>query len=106
MQEIIKSILSIDKKAIQKEEDCKVYLQSLEDEKQALTSQLKSKYETKLSQEVLELKKKLEREIEKESEIILNESRIQRQTLDDKFAKFESTVTEDSFKMILRNLED
>lgn len=105
MQEIIKSILSIDKRAIQKEEACRAYLESLEEQKQSKISQLKVKYETKLSQELIDYRQRLDKEIEIESDNILKDAMQQKESLKDKFDRFENTVVEDSFRMILRNLE-
>lgn len=105
MQEVIKSIISIDKRAIDKEEDCKNYLETLDSERQAKVTVLKNLYESKLSHELLERKSGLDKEVEKESQTILEESEKQRKLVSDRFEKFQARVSEDAFKMILRNLE-
>ncbi len=106
MQEIIKGIISIDKKAIQKEQECREYLENLDNHRQSRVSELKVRYESRLNQEILDKKNRLDAEIESESLRIIDEARKQRDSVEERFKKFEERVSEDAFRMILRNLED
>ena len=105
MQDIIKAIINIDKKAIQRTDEAKDYLQSLDSQKQTRLTELKNKYENRLSQELMEKKAGLDKEIEMESQLIIQEAESQRMAVRERFEKFEGRVSEDAFKMILRNLE-
>ena len=106
MQEIIKAIINIDKRAIQKEKECREYQENLDNQRQSRVIELKNKYETRLNQEISEKRSQLNKEIEEESQSIIREGQKQREAIGQRFEKFEERVSGDAFNMILRNLEE
>lgn len=106
MEEIIKSIINIDKSAIQKEEDCKLLIENMEAKKQAKALAIKTQCESTINEEVAAYRNKVSAEVQKETDRIKMESEQQKAILKERFAKFEESVAEDAYKMILRNLEE
>jgi len=106
VKDVIKSIIKIDKDAIQKEEDFKSMIDDIENQKKIKLKAIKDEVEVNTKKTIEDYQKKISADIETESKVIREESRKKAAELKARYHQFEEKVTQDSFDMILRNLEE
>ncbi|MGB5823807.1 MAG: hypothetical protein WBH44_07000 [Proteocatella sp.] len=106
MKDVIKSIIKIDKDAIKKEEDFKSMIDDIEKQKKIKLKTLKDEVEANTKKIIADYQKKVLDEIESETREIRETSREKAKALKERYLQFEEKVTQDSFDMILRNLEE
>lgn len=106
MKDIIRSIIKIDKDAIQKEEDFKNMLEDLEQRKKLRLKEIKESIEVEIRSNLEEYQKEISIETESEIAQIRATSKDKSKELQERYKQFEDKVIQDSFEMIIRNLEE
>ena len=106
MKDIIRSIIKIDKDAIQKEEDFKNMLEDLEKQKKLRLREIREKIEVEVRSDLEEYQKKISMETDAEISEIRESSKQKARELQERYRLFEDKVIQDSFDMIVRNLEE
>ncbi|WP_028828534.1 hypothetical protein [Proteocatella sphenisci] len=106
MKDIIKNIIKIDKDAIQREEDFKNTLEDLEQRKKLRLKEIKENIEVEVRSHLEEYQKKISIETELEIGQIRETSKDKARELQERYSQFEDKVIQDSFEMIIRNLEE
>lgn len=106
MKDIIRSIIKIDKDAIQKEEDFKNMLEDLEQRKKLRLKEIKESIEVEIRSNLEEYQKEISIETESEIAQIRATSKDKAKELQERYKQFEDKVIQDSFEMIIRNLEE
>lgn len=105
MQKTIKSILQIDKIAMLKEENAKLRLKDLENEKQLKMKQMRTNIDDNTKKQLEEHKIKMEGEIDSQREIIENSSTAKIEELVNRYHTYSEKVSKQAFNMVLRDLE-
>lgn len=106
MKDVIKSIIKIDKDAIKKEDDFKSMIEDIEKQKKIKLKALRDEIESNTKKTIEDYQKKIAVEIESETREIRETSKEKEKSLKERYQQFEAKVTQDSFDMILRNLEE
>ena len=106
MKDVIKSIIKIDKDAIKKEEDFKSTIEGLEKQKKLKLKELKDSIEINSKHVIEDYQKKVLEETKTEIKEIREEAKQKSEELKERYLQFEEKVIENSFDMIIRNLEE
>lgn len=106
LKDVIKSIIKIDKDAIKKEEDFKSTIEDLEKQKKLKLKELKDSIEINSKHVIEDYQKKVLEETETEIKEIREGAKHKSEELKERYLQFEEKVIENSFDMIIRNLEE
>lgn len=106
LKDVIKSIIKIDKDAIKKEEDLKITIEDMEKQKRIKFKDLKESIETNTKHVIEDYQNKVLKETEEEINLIREGAKQKSEELKDRYLQFEDKIIENSFNMIIRNLEE
>lgn len=106
LKEVIKSIIKIDKDAIKKEDDFKSTIEDLEKQKRFKLKELKDKVELDSKNIIEEYQTRVLKEAEIEINQIREDAKQKSEELKERYIQFEEKFIENSFNMIIRNLEE
>lgn len=106
MKDVIKSIIKIDKDAIKKEEDFKSTIEDLEKQKKIKLKELKDSIEINSKHVIADYQKIVLEETEAEIKEIREGAKQKSEELKERYLQFEEKVIENTFDMIIRNLEE
>lgn len=105
MEEIIKSIIQIDRNAIRRQEEAQEELDLLGRQKKDLLLKLKSEMEAKNKEEIEAYREKAKAEILEEEKVIREEGEERSKRLDARYQEYSDKISEETFRMILRSME-
>lgn len=105
MEDIIKTVLQIDKDAIKKQQMAKDEIEEQESQKKIMVKKLKEDITSQTKEEIDAYKKLADSEIEIEAKKIKQESEEKSKRLTERYEQIADKVIEDAFNIVIDSLE-
>ena len=105
MEDIIKTVLQIDKDAIKKQQMAKDEIEEQESQKKIMVKKLKEDIASQTKEEIDAYKKLADSEIEIEAKRIKEESEEKSRRLTERYEQIADKVIEDAFNIVIDSLE-
>lgn len=105
MEEIIKTILDIEKDALEKEKQGEIDLEQMESRRIVLLKKLKEQIENEKNEKIKSYRERLELEKEEEFSKIKKEAQFRKSSFEKRYEEIKDKIVEDAFEVVLRSME-